>query len=115
MELGKYVAPMTRGFSQTYQIQTQCLGFPKKLINPQGNMTVKNKGMSPILLTQSKDDPSTSYVWTENMRNHIEENAFVLRDGDGHTSYFLFGEASRVMDEYLVNGTIPEPNSIVEK
>jgi hypothetical protein len=114
MELGKYVAPMTRGFSQTYQIQTQCLCFPKKPINPQGNMTVKNKGMPPILLTQSKYDPSTSCVWAEKMRNQIDENAFVLRDSDGHTSYFLFGEASRVMDEYLVNGTVPEPNLIVE-
>ena len=114
MELGKYVAPNTRGFCQLYQGQTQCLGFPQKPSNPQGDMTVNNKGMPPILLAQSKHDPSTSFVWAENVRNQIEESAFVLRDGDGHTSYFLFGETSRSIDAYLVNGTAPGDNFVVE-
>ncbi|ETN37857.1 uncharacterized protein HMPREF1541_07480 [Cyphellophora europaea CBS 101466] len=114
MELGRTVAPVTRGVSQSYQIQAQCLGFPKKPTNPQQDMTVKNEGQPPIFLAQSKYDPSTSYVWAENVRKSIESVAFALRDGDGHTSYFLFGELSKMMDEYLIKGTLPSNHTVVK-
>jgi hypothetical protein len=77
-------------------------------------MDVKNEGKTPVLLTQSKYDPSTSFVWAEGARKQFEEEAFVLRNGDGHTSYLLFGEASRIVDEYLVNLTVPEANLVVD-
>jgi hypothetical protein len=38
----------------------------------------------------------------------------VIRDGVGHTSYILGGEAAGLADEYLVNGTLPAENTVVK-
>lgn len=114
LELGSLVAPITRGASQTYSTQTECVNFGHVPTNPQTDMSIHNNGSLAILLTQSKYDPSCSLVWAEGVRNDIEEDTLALRDGDGHTSYFLHGELAGIIDSYLVNLTVPKQNTIVK-
>ncbi|ETN45284.1 uncharacterized protein HMPREF1541_09115 [Cyphellophora europaea CBS 101466] len=114
LELGSYVAPVTRGASERWQAQTRCIGFGHEPTNPQTDMTVVNNGSLPVLLAQSKYDPSTSYIWAEDVRNQIDSSVLALRDGDGHTSYFLHGELADIIDSYLTNETLPKPNTIVD-
>lgn len=114
LTLGSVVAPLTRGASQTYTTQTTCIGFGHVPTNPQTDMSVHNNDSTAILLAQSKYDPSCSLVWAENARNVIDNNTLALRDGDGHTSYFLHGDLAGIIDSYLVNLTVPKQNTIVK-
>jgi pimeloyl-ACP methyl ester carboxylesterase len=113
IELGKAVAPLTKGACQSYGYNTQCIGFGHKATNPQGDMSIDNEGFLPILLTGSIWDPSTSIINAESVRSHIVNVSLAIRDGDGHTSVFLHGEMAGIISSYLVNETVPEPNTIV--
>ena len=110
--LGSYVAPYTKGASQTWLTQTRCIGFPGGARYPQTDMSVNST--HGILLTQSKWDPSTSYAWAENVRSGIRNCSLVLRNGDGHTSIFLNGETTAVIDDYLVSAELPAQNLVVQ-
>ena len=101
-------SPNVRAATQSWTIQAQCIGYPFKPTNLPGDMSVENKHSTPVLLVQSRFDPSTSLTWAENVREQIAETRFVLREGDGHTSYFHGGGAAKVMDDYLVNLKLPE-------
>jgi pimeloyl-ACP methyl ester carboxylesterase len=117
VELGSYIAPVTRGASETYLTQTRCVGFPFKPTNPQSDMSVprtSNSSTTPILLSAVKYDPNVPLIWANDARESIEGSVLVVRDGDGHTSYFLEGNTTRIIDSYLVNKTLPEPNTIVD-
>ncbi|KPI38329.1 putative hydrolase [Cyphellophora attinorum] len=135
LELGSYIAPLSRGASHTWTEQMQCLGFGHRPTYPQQNMDVPwNYNPSPItflngsveaqlpsnettntavLLVQSKYDPSCNYLWAENVRAGIDNSTLLLRDGAGHTSYLLHGEASDAINAYLLNLTLPAPASVV--
>ena len=114
LQLGAVVAPITRGASQTYSTQTQCLGFPHRPTNPQTDQTVMNNGSTPILLSSSSFDPSCNFLWTEDALFQTNSSVMVERNGDGHTSFFLGGETSKVIVDYLVNEKVPEPNLVVD-
>lgn len=135
LELGSYIAPLTRGASHTWAEQMQCLGFGHRPTYPQQNMDVPwSYNPSPItffngsmeaqlpgnettstavLLVQSKYDPSCNYLWAESVRAGIDNATLLLRDGAGHTSYVLHGEASDAIDAYLLNLTLPAPAAVV--
>jgi pimeloyl-ACP methyl ester carboxylesterase len=125
VDLGAYIAPVTRGASETYLTQTRCVGFPFKPTNPQTDMSVPRVAegnntnhnattAAPILLSAVKYDPNLPLTWAHNARESIEGSVLVVRDGDGHTSYFLRGETAEIIDSYLVNMTLPEPNTVVD-
>ncbi len=67
----------------------------------------------PILMVNSEHDPESSYLWAQGLRSQIPTAVFVTRRGDGHGSWGLEGEARALMDAFLVNGTLPEQNMVV--
>ncbi|RYP30027.1 hypothetical protein DL767_006442 [Monosporascus sp. MG133] len=110
--LGAAFAPLTRGASQSYRIEASCAGWPSPQRNPERPLSYA--GDADVLLVNSVHDPSTSYVWAVGLGAELGERAVLLtRDGAGHTSWFLGGEATDVINRYLVNLTLPEPGTVV--
>ncbi|KAL4958182.1 Alpha/Beta hydrolase protein [Aspergillus filifer] len=114
-QMARYLAPHTQGATQSYLYQSACIGWPIPVGNPPHrlNSTAMNKA-PPMLLVNALHDPETSYVWANGMREQIPSGVLLTRDGSGHTSYSLMGEASNIIDRFLANGTLPRENTVVD-
>ncbi|KAI1179934.1 hypothetical protein F4777DRAFT_405431 [Nemania sp. FL0916] len=108
--LGAVFSPLTLGACQSYKLQTSCIGWPAPLSN--GPAPVTYKGKVKLLQVNSLHDPSTSYTWALGLQSEIQNSVLLTRNGSGHTSYLLKGEATKLTNAYLVNLTLPEPGTI---
>ncbi|KAI0438094.1 TAP-like protein-domain-containing protein [Xylaria telfairii] len=108
--LGAVFSPLTLGACQSYKLQTQCLGWPAPLSNPPAPVTYQGK--VELLMVNSLYDPSTSYTWALGLHSEIKNAVLLTRNGSGHTSYLLNGDASKLTNAYLLNLTLPEPGTI---
>lgn len=107
-------SPRTTGSSQSYRYETQCIGWPVPVQNPQHRLNqTAMKLAPPILMVNANHDPESSYVWAQGLLAQISSGVLVTRDGDGHTGYALHGEATALIDAYLVNGTLPAQGLVV--
>jgi pimeloyl-ACP methyl ester carboxylesterase len=106
------IAPHTRGMSQTGAILSKCIGWPAPIVNPPHVLNSKAGTAPAFLMVNSFWDPSTSIVWANAVRQQMASAVFVARNGSGHLSYQLFGDTSKVMDEFLINGQLPEDGTI---
>ncbi|KPI41897.1 putative hydrolase YuaR [Cyphellophora attinorum] len=115
LRLGEYVAPLTKGISEKWRQQVRCIGFPIPPTYPQTDMSVNNtgKGDKEMLLATSEWDPNVPWLWAEQARSAIGNATLVLREGDGHTSFYLGGKTTRVIEEYFVSGVAPEQGLVV--
>ncbi|KAL3456014.1 Alpha/Beta hydrolase protein [Aspergillus heterothallicus] len=112
--LARYIAPHTRGASQSYRYQAACIGWPAPVSNPPHRLNASAMAKAPpMLLVNAIHDPSTSFVWANAMRDQIPSGVLLTRNGNGHTSYGLGGEAAARIDAFLVNGTLPSENTVV--
>ncbi|KAI1741089.1 TAP-like protein-domain-containing protein [Xylaria scruposa] len=109
--LGAVFSPLTLGACQSYKLQTQCLGWPAPLSNGPAPVTYKSK--VKLLQVNSLYDPSTSYTWALGLHSEIKNAVLLTRNGSGHTSYLLNGDATKLTNAYLLNLTLPEPGTIV--
>jgi len=109
-----FIAPHTRGATQTWTVLVGCMGWPTPVANPPGVWNVE--GTPPILIVNAIYDPSTAYVWSQLMREQIDSAVLLTRVGDGHTSYLLPGESETrdAIDHYLITGEVPPPNSVYD-
>ncbi|KAK2595457.1 hypothetical protein QQS21_006797 [Conoideocrella luteorostrata] len=110
--LSATMSPITKGTSQSYQIQASCIGWTAPLRNPEKR--VKYNGNQTILSVNSIHDPSTSYTWALGLQNELGNSVLLTRNGSGHTSWHLNGEATKIQNAYLVNLTLPEPGVVVD-
>ena len=67
--LGRVLAPHTQGAMRHGWGFSGCIRWPVPLADRYHVVTVR--GAPPILLVASTHDPSTSYVWSHEMRDHI--------------------------------------------
>ncbi|KZL79373.1 tap domain protein [Colletotrichum incanum] len=113
------MAEMTRTFTATpgmgefWRRVIDCTGYPVNITNPRTALNVKNT-QNPVLMVHSRFDPATSLVYAVGMVEEFQNATLVLREGSGHTSYLLKGDASRVVDDYLVNLKIPPRGTVVQ-
>ena len=105
--LGRVVAPQLLGASQTWTVQSGCIGWPVPMTNPPHAMRVR--GAPPILLVNSTYDPSDSYVWAAGVARQVPGGVLLTRAGDGHTSYFKAGRTRDAMMRYLITPSHPSP------
>ncbi|KAI0970948.1 TAP-like protein-domain-containing protein [Xylaria arbuscula] len=108
--LGAVFSPLTRGPCQSYKLQTSCIGWPAPLSNPPA--PVVYEGDVKLLMVNSLYDPSTSYAWALGLHNEIENAVLLTRNGSGHTSYLLGGEATNITNKYLLDLELPAPGTI---
>lgn len=100
--------------AQAFEIQSSCVGWPISPVYLQSPLNQTALSDVPTILTvNAVHDSATSYVWASSVKEQIKNSVLLTRQGDGHTSYYLQGEASMLMDAYLVNRTLPEPGMVV--
>ena len=109
------LAPHTKGASQTYNYQTRCVGWPAPVVNPEHQLNQTAMRLAPpILMVNALHDPESSYVWAQNVRPQISSAVLLTRNGDGHSSFSLGGEATAAIEAYLVNRTLPVQGAVVQ-
>lgn len=114
--LTRSIAPYTRGVTGMHQFMTWCAGWPWPVEFPQKDLDLGRNGSSlpSVLLVNALHDPQTSYAWAVNVRRQIPGAVLVTREGDGHGSYGLHGEAAGVVDKFFIEGKLPEQGKIVQ-
>lgn len=104
--MAENMAPLTQGASQTWTLLHACQGWPVPVKNPPKKLDIDTK--TTILVTNSDADPSTGYPWALGFLEEVRNKVFVTRKGDGHTSFTLGGETTKLQIEYLLTGKLPE-------
>ncbi|RVX71452.1 hypothetical protein B0A52_05024 [Exophiala mesophila] len=113
--LGSAMFPHNLGSGMSMQFATTCIGWPFKPTNPQHWLDPAKMALAPpILVVNSEHDPATPISWAHGLIRQIPKGVLLTRTGDGHTSYVDNLAAREIMDAFLVNGTLPAPNTIVE-
>ncbi|KAL6703566.1 hypothetical protein ACN47E_009511 [Coniothyrium glycines] len=98
-------APFTRGATHMWTLQLACRGWPVGVKNPPKKLDIEID--APIVVVQSTADPSTGMPWAIGLLEEIENAVLVTREGDGHTSFPLGGEAMQVITKYLLTAESP--------
>lgn len=107
--------PHTKGISNTLTNALNCAAWPIEPTNPPKSLDSNSTGKSGgVLILASTYDPSTSIQWAVSLRDQLPKSSLVIRDGVGHTSYILFGETSEIAEKYLLEGTLPEDNTMTK-
>ncbi|KHL15162.1 UNVERIFIED_CONTAM: hypothetical protein LK11_23240 [Mumia flava] len=84
-----------------------CSTWPMEATEPAPEIDAA--GAPPILVVGTTRDPATPYAWAEALADQLDSGVLVTRDGDGHTGYAAGnGCVDAAVDEYLVDGTVPE-------
>ena len=100
--------PHVGSSSQIWTVQAACVGWPAEVANPPHVLDQQAmRKTPPILMVNSEHDPSTGYSGALSLKEQIPSAVLLTRDGDGHTTYFLHGDTSALIDEYLVSGSVP--------
>ena len=110
--LGKTLAPHLAGASQSWTILAGCIGRPAPVVNPPHPTHVV--GTPRLLIVSATHDPSTPYVWAQQLASEIRSSVLLTRDGDGHTSYLVHGHSRTrdAIDHYLITRRTPPPNTV---
>jgi pimeloyl-ACP methyl ester carboxylesterase len=106
-------APYTQGATQSWRAQTRCVGWPVPMTNPPRPLVVE--GAPPILIVNATFDPSTSMQWALEMTSQLPSAVLLIRNGYGHTTYANSGpsQVRDVIDDYLITGQTPPPNTVL--
>ncbi|OAA59707.1 Alpha/beta hydrolase fold-1 [Niveomyces insectorum RCEF 264] len=107
----KSISPHLQGINWDTGIQMSCQAWPTTPTGNPHNIQVSSAS-APVLLVNSLYDTETPYSWAVNQQRGIDGSVLLTRDGDGHSSYVLFGDTQKAMDAYLVNVTVPEPGTV---
>jgi pimeloyl-ACP methyl ester carboxylesterase len=107
--------PNTRGWSRAWAFQATCIGWDSVVNNPQHALDAKKAAEVPeMLLVNSLWDSATSVEWVLSLKEQLPNSKLVLRNGIGHTSYLLFGNTSRAIDSFLLQGVLPADNTVLD-
>src|SRR3954454_571133 len=78
--LGRVLAPHSQGFGEAWSGVLGCLHWPVRVPDPPQRVHVRHA--PPILLVNATHDPSTPYVWAQDVRSQIAGSVLLTRDGD---------------------------------
>lgn len=105
----RVMTPHTRGVSALLLWQTACIGWNATLTNPQSRIDAAQLAKAPkIFMVNSLWDPASSMVMATEINLQVSNSVLAIRNGVGHGSYALFGETSKAIDTFLINGTLSE-------
>jgi pimeloyl-ACP methyl ester carboxylesterase len=76
---------------------------------------VEGDGAAPILVVGTTGDPATPYQWAEALSDQLESGVLLTYVGEGHIAYDE-GDPCIVgaVDEYLLDGTVPEDGLVCD-
>jgi pimeloyl-ACP methyl ester carboxylesterase len=68
-------------------------------------------GSKPILVVGNLHDPATPYAGAVNLAKSLGTGVLLTWDGEGHTSYGQSECIDAKVNAYLINATVPAPNT----
>lgn len=68
---------------------------------------VTGAGAAPVLVVGTTGDPATPYEWAVSLADQLESATLVTYEGEGHTAYGMDPCVNAIIDDYLVDGTVP--------
>jgi len=68
-------------------------------------------GSKPILVVGNLHDPATPYAGAVNLAKSLGTGVLLTWDGEGHTSYGQSNCIDEKVNAYLINATVPAPNT----
>jgi len=108
------LVPLARGVSTSLAYTVYCPGWPAPVRDgPRRLDAGRLREAPPVLLVNSLWDPETSAVWAAGVKEQWPGVVSLWRNGSGHTSYFLKGETSKAVDAFLVDGKMPDDQTIL--
>lgn len=108
------VAPSMRKGGAFKDRVSSCLGWPFPPKNPPHRLQLP-LDIPPILIVNSLYDYRTPYASAVNIQSQVPGSVLLTTRSEGHCSYNKWGsEASGIIEEYLINGTLPAPGTIVD-
>jgi hypothetical protein len=69
-------------------------------------------GSNPILVVGTIHDPATPYAGAQHLATALTTGVLLTWNGQGHTAYLKSNCIDTKVDNYLVNKTVPPPNTI---
>ncbi|KAF5846576.1 hypothetical protein GGP41_004641 [Bipolaris sorokiniana] len=113
MEMANAYFGLNRGANHRWAAQHACIGWPVAVKNPPQKLDVKTD--TTVLMVTSTGDASTGIPWAVGMLEEIKNSVLVVRQGDGHGSLPLGGEAGDIIVEYLITGKAPAQRFLTTK
>ena len=99
-------ADRTKIFAPIFRTFTGCLGIPEA-IDP---ITIGPAvGAAPILVLGNTGDPATPYQWSVELAGLLDSGVLYTADAEGHTAYLSIDCVEPVVNDYLLDLTVPEP------
>lgn len=86
----------------------QCQSWPKHRHPIPPETAPRSK---PILVVGNLHDPATPYAGAVNLAKTLGTGVLLSWDGEGHTSYGQSDCIDEKVDAYLINATVPAPNT----
>ncbi|USP80977.1 tap domain-containing protein [Curvularia clavata] len=93
------------GANHRWHSQHACIGWPASVKNPPKKLDVVSE--TTVLMVTSTGDASTGLPLAVGLLEEIPNAVLIVRQGDGHGSLPMGGEASELFLEYLVTGKAP--------
>ncbi|KAJ8111507.1 hypothetical protein ONZ43_g5604 [Nemania bipapillata] len=106
------LSPLTKGFGQSFQWFTMCIGWPTALTNPPRKIYDSIAKTPEILLANSYWDPETSVQWAVGVKAQIPNARLIYQNGSGHTVYAGNGDAAAAINRFILDGVMPDDGTV---
>ncbi|AHH97195.1 alpha/beta fold hydrolase [Kutzneria albida] len=94
------IAPNIGGYTEGWDVQAGCLGWPVPPANPWASTPVR--GASNVLVVTGSNDPSTPRPWALGLVSQIQGAKLLEWNGVGHTGYFNDGPTKQREVDHLL-------------
>ncbi|KAI0118336.1 Alpha/Beta hydrolase protein [Nemania sp. FL0031] len=106
------LSPFTRGFGQSFQWFTMCIGWPTALTNPPRKIYDTIAKAPEILMANSYWDSETSVQWAVGVRAQIPNSRLIYQNGSGHAIYATNGDTAAAINRFILDGVMPDDGAV---
>jgi hypothetical protein len=113
--LSNTLAPITKGYGLSQLELSVCSGWPIAPSNPPHTLNPQIMAkLPPVMIVNAFYDELTMSMWALDIRSQMPTAFNVWRDGAGHTSYLQGGATSAAMNDFLIDGVVPEDGTVYQ-
>ncbi|NGN62486.1 alpha/beta hydrolase [Streptomyces sp. A7024] len=111
-EAGQEARKVAPHFSEGVEAQRMaCADWPAPSL-PAADRAVRARGTPPILLVNNTYDGATSVAWARGVHGQLEDSMLATNTSGGHGFYPMGDCTHKVVDDFLLNRTRPEPGKV---
>jgi pimeloyl-ACP methyl ester carboxylesterase len=104
LEQARALSPHTGGASEAWLMTDLCASWPVAPTDPWGPQKIT--GTPPILLANTRYDPSTPLTWAQGLHREIQNSGLLIADVTGHTAFVNSACARAAETNYLITGKL---------